>query len=572
MRAGKKNQRHKSESAGIGVPTVRKTPKQYSFERVATWAAIHPRSSIAILLFVLLGPFLNKAFHVDDPVFLVVAKHLQSHPLAPYDLEYNWFGDPQSMWFVQQNPPLVSYLLAPLTWKGHQVEWIAHSAFGLLAYVLLLAAHAIARRFTQHPLVVVMAFAVTPLFVVSATTVMADIPLLCFWMLALAATLRAADSGRTHWLWLGCLAATAAGFCKYFGIAVVPLILFTWIVRARQFSWNCVAFLLPIAALFLWGEWTRAQSGTNHILGAAQYGQSVGLIAGPVFQRFSDALAFLGGGTLVALAAIPSLRRRGRRSGVALGLLSLLAVALGMQDLGSLDTVFWSIMVVTGSILVFGALAVPKGRWSSAELICSAWLLGTLAFAIFVNWTVSARTVLPALFPALLLVCRHAEHLGAMASTSRWLTRSAIAAALLSWICAFSDMEHANAGRHFAREQLPPIIAKARKETPRDPSVHFIGHWGIQHYLEEAGYRHMRLSGHSVTTGDLFIIAENASGIVPPDFSYSQVLDLKINSKNPIRIMNTWSRGGFYSTVFGRAPWAFSNGHPIDRIHVLRAK
>ena len=35
-------------------------------------------------------PFLGKAFHMDDPLFIWTAKHIQSHPLDFYGFKVNW--------------------------------------------------------------------------------------------------------------------------------------------------------------------------------------------------------------------------------------------------------------------------------------------------------------------------------------------------------------------------------------------------------------------------------------------------------------------------------------------------
>src|SRR2546422_5508119 len=37
-----------------------------------------------------LAPFLNKAFHIDDPLFLWMAQQIAKHPLDPYGFDVNW--------------------------------------------------------------------------------------------------------------------------------------------------------------------------------------------------------------------------------------------------------------------------------------------------------------------------------------------------------------------------------------------------------------------------------------------------------------------------------------------------
>ena len=63
--------------------------------------------SLACLL-----PFVGKAFHIDDPLFIWCARHIQSDPFNFYGFNLNWYGRETSMAAVTQNPPLAAYYLA----------------------------------------------------------------------------------------------------------------------------------------------------------------------------------------------------------------------------------------------------------------------------------------------------------------------------------------------------------------------------------------------------------------------------------------------------------------------------
>jgi len=39
-----------------------------------------------------LVPFASKAFNIDEPLFIWVAKHIQSRPLDFYGFKINWYG------------------------------------------------------------------------------------------------------------------------------------------------------------------------------------------------------------------------------------------------------------------------------------------------------------------------------------------------------------------------------------------------------------------------------------------------------------------------------------------------
>ena len=67
---------------------------------------------LILITILLLLPFSNKAFHMDDPLFLSVAKQILKNPFDFYGFNYNWYGASQPMYFITQNPPLTSYYIA----------------------------------------------------------------------------------------------------------------------------------------------------------------------------------------------------------------------------------------------------------------------------------------------------------------------------------------------------------------------------------------------------------------------------------------------------------------------------
>src|SRR6266403_1368905 len=71
--------------------------------------------ALALLLlavFCCLVPFLDKAVHADDPVYIWVARQVCVHPLDFYGGQINWYGTPMRVADFMMNPPLVSFYLA----------------------------------------------------------------------------------------------------------------------------------------------------------------------------------------------------------------------------------------------------------------------------------------------------------------------------------------------------------------------------------------------------------------------------------------------------------------------------
>ena len=44
------------------------------------------------LVVIISVPFLNKALHIDDPLFVYEAEQILKDPLHPYQFEINWLG------------------------------------------------------------------------------------------------------------------------------------------------------------------------------------------------------------------------------------------------------------------------------------------------------------------------------------------------------------------------------------------------------------------------------------------------------------------------------------------------
>ena len=104
-----------------------------------------------IVLLVLLwagvtGPFLTKAFHIDDTVHVLQAEHIAAHPTRYLDMEIFWFEWPERL--VDSNPvtpPVWPYELAAavaLTGGAHEVVLNGLAALHLL--VLALSVHSLA--------------------------------------------------------------------------------------------------------------------------------------------------------------------------------------------------------------------------------------------------------------------------------------------------------------------------------------------------------------------------------------------------------------------------------------------
>jgi len=74
-------------------------------------------------------PFLDKAFHIDDPLFIWTAKQILKGPLDFYGFTGNWFGLETPAYAFIKNPPLASYYIAVVGLFAGFSEKAIHIAF-----------------------------------------------------------------------------------------------------------------------------------------------------------------------------------------------------------------------------------------------------------------------------------------------------------------------------------------------------------------------------------------------------------------------------------------------------------
>src|SRR6516162_9584939 len=92
-------------------------------------------------------PFVNKPFHIDDPLFLWAAQHIQKDPVNFYDFKATWYWSEMPMVEITKNPPLASYYIALAACLFGWSEVALHFAFLLPAIGVVLGTYMLAQRF-----------------------------------------------------------------------------------------------------------------------------------------------------------------------------------------------------------------------------------------------------------------------------------------------------------------------------------------------------------------------------------------------------------------------------------------
>jgi 4-amino-4-deoxy-L-arabinose transferase-like glycosyltransferase len=535
------------------------------------------------LAFLLLVPFLGKAMTIDDPLFIWVAKHIQTQPLDPYGFSANWYGTLLPMTTNVQNPPLASYWLALAGLASWNDLWL-HLAMLPWAILLVVGVMRLARRLGADPFWAALLTVGTSAFLVSATTVMCDIMMLCLMTWAIVLWIDGLDRGAWGRLVIAAALGGLAALTKYFALSVIPLLAAYTLIRGlaeKRTAWS-VSRLLPlltmVALVGIWHLWSQNLYGHSHVRSAARY---AGEVSSPDFERYYAAITFLGG-CLVWPLVIGFWRAR------SLGrLLLTIAAAFGayglwivMKDRDVADHLTGRAEMLAGNPLLYllGAAFFAAGvaaiyltlhhlwqRWREPSAwLLAIWILGAIVFLAAINWTVAARNVLPAVPPmavlATMLSVPGNQKRGAMAATDDeqplgWvpLAVAAVVGLAMAVTATWADSSWANG----IRERTDELAARFRKD---DRTVYFQGHWGFQYYMEHQGAVALDRLDPKFRRKSVVVCPYNNTNVIPlGDRPGWRIVD---EVWEPLvwrpRLSDSMAGAGFHSVIFGPLPMTFS--------------
>jgi len=141
-----------------------------------------------------------------------------------------------------------------------------------------------------------------------------------------------------------------------------------------------------------------------------------------------------------------------------------------------------------------------------------------MGFATFANWTVTARTLLPAAPAiAILMMRRVDEGRGWLRGTAVNLRPILFTAAAVAMLLTYADVANAKSARRAA-------LALFDKYGPQSSPLFFEGHWGFQYYMQNEGARAINTMIDDVQTGQFIVMPLNNTNVrVLPDAAAKQV-------------------------------------------------
>ena len=543
-----------------------------------SWNSGHSLVVIGVLLVACLGPFVNKALHTDDPLYVWTGKWIQNHPADCFGFGVNEWCSAIPIWKANWNPPLMSYFLAGVASLFGWSEIVLHLAGLAVAFAAAAGIYFLAQMWCNRPLLATLIAMFTPAFLVSSTTLMCDVPMLTFWIWALVFWERALASGQSRWRFLGAgVFAGLAVLTKYSAVTLLPLLPILGVLRTRKLGWWLLGLVPPLIMVAGYEWMTARMYGTGLLSAAIGHTQHSRGFPGGWEARGIIGLAFAGGCLLPLLFFAPLVWRwRALLAGGILifgGLLGTLRLggdpglfipSVSSELIRHWDFLLQMVLLSAGGLnllLLTAAEVWPRRNLVSVTL--ALWILGGLFSAIVLNFTINARGFLLIVPAAAILLVRRLE--AAAVSGKVRLLAPLIPAAAITLSLVVADYLLANSART-AAEQI------AARYKPADHQLWFEGHWGFQYYLEKLGGQPLDVERSCLQPGDIVVVPWiNDSFVTLPGGSVGWVEHLAYQPGSWMNLMggNRHGVAGFFGAGFGPAPFV-SGGFQTQDYFVLK--
>lgn len=515
-------------------------------------------------------PFSAKPLHIDDAIFWDFARVNESALFQLHIPDYKLMGEDITQWRDTHPPVDALYMSVLMRLTGSEAEQPLHLGFVVFPLIAAVSMFLLARRFTRSALAATVALLVSPAVMVMSQNLMADVPLMAFWLAATAAYIYAVDREDNRLLVLASLLTAMAIFTGYQALALLVFLPVYALINGRL-SWRTAAPLLPPVVLF------GLFAGHNWIVYDAlprfSHARGLSVDSNHLWVRIQGNLLQIGGASLfpLFLAGAFMLRRRALLVSLPIaGISAALAVYHYTVDrfLPASALLFFVFLAAALTTIVFlagqagGSLvsALRRRAFDCDRLFLAAWLLVMLTSVTVLLPHATAKYALPLFAPLVLLVVRAWEDSGLSRKVLGGVVAGAVVLTAVTGLSAsVADYQLAAAYRDFAWN--------VRELHPSGGNVWFVGEWGFRHYMEEEGYRYLTSADDSPAAGDIIVRPDSMDWPLSPALTQRMQLvatDLS-QSAFPVRLMD--SGAGFYGSYWGMLPFTVTR-EPVEKFYV----
>jgi 4-amino-4-deoxy-L-arabinose transferase-like glycosyltransferase len=513
-----------------------------------------------LLAAAVLVPFLDKAFTVDDTVFLRQAEHAVEDPLHPTAFDMVWGEVPARV--SPTSGIVMAWLLVPAILAGGS-ERVAHLTQLVMLALALLATVSLGIRLGLAPRSAAAAgllLAATPAALGMAGTAMADVPAMSIGVLGLERLVAWRQERRLHQALLAAASLALAPVTRphlLLLLGVGALLLVGDCLRSESWRkagwrlWIPLAAAPLLTALLLLVTRDPSPSAAGIVAATSQTSALERVPRNVVAFSIHWVLVLPLALPWIVLRLFPILRRWPVLilSTVAMGALMWLS-----RELPPLPTPYrFAPIAGLGAAVLFDVLWGGWKRRDATQITLGLWLLVALVAAPY--FQVPSKYLLASAPAAALLVAREVAARGGRLAHATLVVTCLVGLALGVAILR-ADAAFAGLGRTAAAALVGPQVAAGR-------NVWFAAHWGFQWYAEKAGGRIVTLTPPYPAPGDLLVLSRNTevgfrvNRMVLSGFRLRGIATIEDNSAGG-RIM--LDGAGFYDNGRGYLPWTWGDG------------
>jgi hypothetical protein len=487
-------------------------------------------------------PYLNKAFLVDDPFFLLQAQQIRKAPLHPMALYICWVEDSECGPVAQNMPAfLMSYYLLPVASRTDP-EWLAHLMQMIALWCGIAATVSLAFRFdlgTFAARAAGLLLAATPPVLAMASTAMPDILAMSLGVIGIERLVAWKQEGRV-----------SNGVGSAFALGLAPIarlhLVFLWPIAAvllrddgRVFDvWSWIvppkrrwipliaATFVSVVALTLTHEPGYGLKPTHMFL----------IPASAVFNL----LSYLSDWMVSIPLGVAWLVLRNRN-------LRFWLFPIGMSLL--LFRRRWFLLSAgLGAVVLIDILLWSFQSRDQRRIACFLWLLLPLVALPYIQLPV--KYLVPCAPAAALVI---ADILPAIRWRMSALCGIVAVGTVFGSMVLHSDYQFAEMGRQAAERLVAPRVASGHR-------VWFASQWGLYWYALKAGGQVLR-TNDVPAPGDYLVRGEmegwsETLGRLPPAV---RVETFRVGGPGG-RTMSRKDNAGLYNNAYGYLMWAWGTG------------
>lgn len=545
-----------------------------------------PLFLVFILFLLLYLPFVNKAFHIDDAIFIGLSRMVGWNPLHAIPADYNYMGKilPNLIPYEITHPLLIPYIIKIIIARFGDNEIALHLVFmifPLMALFSLMKLNMIFFPGSRIAVLLAVFFCSLPAFLVNAQNVMTDVPTLAFLLLAMAGFFDGLENGSRRMTYMGGIALTLAIFSSYQMLAFVPLIFLYALWRRKLTVHVALSLVFPLLVFLAWLIAVYALYDVIPLFKSKLSGAKasladtvkIGLMKMNLIKKVLSVFAFIGAAMLWVIPLHHALKGAMRRFFLLLVPLVIACYLATFKLTGypfSQHLVFSSFVSLglLTCITLAQSVRVKTGDADAPRRIfLLLWFFCVVGYVIALFPFSAARYLLPAFPPAMMLLMSDPAWSFTTRARKAALSCVLCGALILALASALSDYVYANTYRDYASK-----IKEFRAANGNAFNVWYIGEWGMSYYMDRAGAKYLYANTNEPMVGDYLVISEMTrlwAPSLPLRSRLALVAEKDYRSRLPLRLFNKRSRAGFYEHSWGLLPFAFSS-EPDDVFSLYR--